>query len=70
MTPACRLSKNISTKGDACIIKEYRKGKLVPAEPYDTCCHFSGPEDDFTIELSKIGGSVKISGLMISKKRA
>lgn len=45
------------------------KGKLMPAEPYDTCCHFSGPDDDFTVELSKTGSGVKISGLLISKRR-
>jgi hypothetical protein len=60
----------INKKVMPALSRNIEKGKLVPAEPYDTCCHFSGPEDDFTIELSKIGGSVKISGLMISKKRA
>ena len=49
--------------------RNIERGKLVPAEPYDTCCHFSGPEDDFTIELSKTGSGVKISGLMISRRR-
>jgi hypothetical protein len=49
--------------------RNIEKGKLVPAEPYDTCCHFSGPEDDFTVELSKTGSGVKISGLLISKRR-
>lgn len=44
------------------------KGKLVPVEPYDTCCHFAGPEDDFTFELMRTCGGVKISGLVISKR--
>jgi hypothetical protein len=50
--------------------RNIEKGKLVPAEPYDTCCHFSGPEDDFTVELSKTDSGVKVSGIMISKRRA
>lgn len=44
-------------------------GKLVPAEPYDTCCRFSGPEDDFIIELIKTGSIVKVCSLAISKKK-
>mgnify|MGYP000291588587 CR=1 FL=1 len=44
------------------------RGKLVPSEPYDTCCHFSGPEDDFTVELIKDSEGVKICRLVISKK--
>ncbi len=43
-------------------------GKLIPAEPYDTCCRFSGVEDDFTIELIKTGSTAKVCSLIISKK--
>jgi len=50
--------------------RNIEKGKLLPAEPYDTCCHFSGPEDDFTVELAKTGDGVKISGIVITKRRA
>jgi hypothetical protein len=44
-------------------------GRLIPAEPYDTCCRFSGVEDDFTIELTKTDTGVKISNLTISRRK-
>lgn len=44
------------------------KGKLIPAEPYDTYCTFYGPEDDFSIELVRRDQQVKIRGLNIFKK--
>lgn len=43
--------------------------RLIPAEPYDTCCRFSGPVDEFTIELTKADKEVRISGLTISKRK-
>lgn len=68
--PSLPAFKNyISRKVMPALSRNIEKGKLVPAEPYDTCCHFSGPEDDFTVELSRTGSGVKISGLMISKRR-
>ncbi len=50
------------------LTRNLQKGKLVPAEPYDTCCHFSGLEDDFTVELTRTCNGVRISGLVISKR--
>mgnify|MGYP000155939727 CR=1 FL=1 len=50
------------------LARNLAKGKLVPAEPYDACCHFSGPEDDFTVELTKDSDGAKICGLVISRK--
>ncbi|NLK88080.1 MAG: hypothetical protein GX279_11415 [Clostridiaceae bacterium] len=44
-------------------------GKLIPAEPYDTCCRFSGMKDDFTIELIKTDLGVKVSGFAISRRK-
>lgn len=44
-------------------------GKLIPAEPYDTCCRFSGSVDDFTIELTKTDTGVKVSSLAISRRK-
>jgi len=44
------------------------KGKLVPLEPYDTCCQFTGPEDCFTVELVRSDGKIKIYALDITKK--
>jgi hypothetical protein len=43
--------------------------RLIPAEPYDTCCRFSGPKDEFTVEFTKTDSGVRISGLTISKRK-
>lgn len=45
-------------------------GKLIPAEPYDTCCRFSGTGEDFTIELVKTAESVKVCCLAISGRKS
>jgi hypothetical protein len=43
-------------------------GKLIPSEPYDTCCQFSGPGDCFTIELVRVKSVMKVYSLEITKK--
>lgn len=45
------------------------RDKLIPAEPYDTCCRFSGAEDDFTVELTKTDTGIKVSGIKVSKRK-
>lgn len=50
------------------LLRNLEKGKLVPSEPYDTCCRFTGPEDSFTIELCSINNGMFISNLSITKK--
>lgn len=47
--------------------RNLEKGKLVPAEPSDTCCQFYGPEDSFSIELTRIKGRIMVCGLNINK---
>ena len=51
-----RLKRNLS------------KGKLIPQEPFDTCCKFIGAEDCFTIELVCEKKRVQILSLIISEK--
>jgi len=43
------------------------KGRLVPAEPFDTCCKFMGAEDCFTVELVRKKNEIMILGLVISQ---
>ncbi len=50
------------------LLRNLDEGKLVPAEPYESCCRFSGALDDFTIELIKTDMGVKILSLTISNK--
>lgn len=50
------------------LVRNLSKGKLIPAEPYDTCCKFVGAEDCFTIELVFEKDKLKIFTLAISKK--
>lgn len=49
------------------LIRNISKGKLIPAEPYETCCRFVGTEDCFTIELVREKNRMQISNLAISK---
>lgn len=49
------------------LVRNISKGKLVPAEPYETCCKFLGAEDCFTIELVRIEDRMQIFNLAISK---
>ncbi len=68
----CRLSAFKSYVGKKImplLSRNLENGKLVPAEPYDSCCRFSGTMDDFTIELTKTDMGVKILSLAISKKK-
>lgn len=50
------------------LVRNLSKGKLIPAEPYNTCCKFVGAEDCFTIELVLIKDILRICNLTISKK--
>ncbi|HEX2944855.1 MAG TPA: VCBS repeat-containing protein [Clostridia bacterium] len=49
------------------IVRNLEKGKLVPAEPSDTCCQFYGAADTFSIELVRVNGRIMVSGLNIIK---
>lgn len=50
------------------LMRNLSKGKLIPAEPFDTCCKFMGAEDCFTIELVCEKDRIQILNLIISKK--
>ena len=50
------------------LMRNLSKGKLVPGEPCDTCCLFTGAEDDISVELSPDHGLVKVSGVSIFKR--
>lgn len=50
------------------LLQNLSKGKLIPSEPYDTCCQLSGSEDCFTVELVRVHGMMKVYGLEITKK--
>lgn len=50
------------------LMRNLTKGKLVPGEPCDTCCLFTGAEDDITVELSPDHGVFKVSGVNITKR--
>jgi hypothetical protein len=60
--------KYASKKLRPVLMKNLSKGKLIPAEPFDTCCLFIGADDDITVELSPDNGLVKISGVSIFKR--
>jgi hypothetical protein len=47
--------------------RNLEKGRLVPAEPSDTCCQFYGAEDTFSVELVRENGRVKVYSLNIIK---
>jgi hypothetical protein len=49
------------------IARNLEKGKLVPAEPSDTCCQFYGTADTFSIELVRVDGRIMVCGLNIIK---
>jgi hypothetical protein len=42
------------------LMRNLSKGKLIPAEPYDSYCLFNGSEDDIIIELVKDKGAIKV----------
>lgn len=44
------------------------KGRLVPSEPYDSFCLFSGFYDDMSVELVKKNGKIFVQSLNIHKK--
>lgn len=60
--------KYVSKRIRPLLMKNLSKGKLVPSEPCDTCCLFSGAEDDITVELSLDNGLIKVSGISILKR--
>jgi len=50
------------------LLHNLSKGKLIPTEPYDTCCQFLGPEDCFTVELVRVKSSMKVCSLGMAKR--
>ena len=50
------------------LMRNLSKGKLKPAEPFDAYCLFSGVEDDFTVELTRDKGIMKVQAISIYKK--
>lgn len=58
----------VSRKIRPVLVQNIAKGKLVPMEPYNTCCQFSGTEDYFTIELVRENNIMKVYGIEITKK--
>ncbi len=45
------------------------KGRLIPTEPYDTCCRFLGNEDEITIEFVTQDDGVRISKVTFSRRK-
>lgn len=62
------FKSHIARKFRPVLQRNLSKGKLIPAEPYDTCCQFSGPEDCFTVELVRVKGVLKVYSLEIVKR--
>jgi hypothetical protein len=50
------------------LMRNLSKGKLVPTEPYDTCCQFIGAEDCFTVELARKENTLMVYGMIITKR--
>lgn len=50
------------------LMRNLSKGKLVPTEPYDTCCQFIGAEDCFTVELARKENRLLVYGMIITKR--
>jgi hypothetical protein len=50
------------------LLRNLLKKKLVPSEPYDAYCMFNGSEDDFTVELVREKGLLKVQSLNVYKK--
>jgi hypothetical protein len=58
----------INKKVRPLLMKNLLNGKLVPSEPYNTCCQFAGTENYFTIELVRENKMMKVYGIEITKK--
>lgn len=63
--PAFR--NHLEKKVHPALSRNLEKGKLVPAEPSDTCCQFYGSEDTFSVELVRVKGRMMVSSLNIIK---
>jgi hypothetical protein len=50
------------------LARNLSKGKLVPTEPYDTCCQFIGAEDCFTVELARREDKLMVYGMIITRR--
>lgn len=60
--------KYVSKRIRPVLMRNLSKGKLVPGEPCDTCCLFTGAEDDITVELYPQNGLFRVSGVSIFKR--
>lgn len=58
----------INKKIRPAMVQNLSKGKLMPMEPFYTCCQFSGADDYFTIELVRENNIMKVYGIEITKK--
>jgi hypothetical protein len=58
----------INKKVRPLLMQNLLNGKLVPSEPYNTCCQFVGSENYFTIELVREKNIMKVYGIDITKK--
>ena len=50
------------------LCRNLSKGRLVPSEPYDSFCLFSGLNDDISVEMVNKSGRIFIQNLSIHKK--
>lgn len=50
------------------LVRNISRSKLIPSEPYDTCCQFTGPEDRFTVEFVRMQKKMMVSSLTVTKK--
>ncbi len=58
----------INKKVRPLLMQNLLNGKLIPSEPYNTCCQFAGNENYFTIELVRENNTMKVYGIEITKK--
>lgn len=64
------FKSHVARKIRPALVKNLAKGKLIPSEPYDTCCQFVGAEDYFTVELVKEAGRMMVYSFEITKKNS
>lgn len=50
------------------LTRNISKSKLVPLEPYDTYCQFTGSHDCFTVELARVKNRMKVLSLAVAKR--
>jgi hypothetical protein len=58
--------KHMETNVRPILLKNLSKGKLLPSEPFEDYCFFSGPFNNFILELAKKDGVYKVQRMSIT----